>query len=782
MGKVSLQFERAEAMKLIKTSVIVLIAILSLLAIPWLLYSKTNISPIPDDPTSGFSAAAAYEHVKYLVQKIGPRPAGSKPELKASQYISYVLSQNGWKVREQPFSKIVVREASVLEKEQQVELINSQNIIAELPGTRPDTIIVGAHYDSANLNAPGAVDNASGVGVLLELARVLSKEPHEQTYQLIFFGAEEYGLLGSQFYASQADLSAVRWMLNIDMVGTPLEIEVAGKKSAPPELIKQVAALAGQSHIPFHLSRDFILMTRESSQGGASDFSSFLDQGIPALGLGISGRPAGYFHRPEDLLDRVSLEDMQKVGDYSNRLLTTVKLEKIGPSVWDELYLPFQIGNHVFILPSHGIRIFTFLTFIFTGLILIKYVRKSSENHRVSWQKVLGILGITLVLSLIVTCLSGIGENLWHLIKHIQLLYYAYPVFFVMARIGIGVGIFILLAGWFYKLPLARNAQLYWFVGVVLLLGASLVLALIRIDLAFPFVFWLLCLDLQYFLPSIILVLIGPYFIYWLHFELLNSQQWVSFYTAIHKYFLIFLVIYSLLLVPFFLSALHVAITKTQLSKKLLSHLRKPALVVTGLLILSLGLVPIYTRDYPQAVIVREEWTGSNGGVVHIFSDEPLPHQVVSDLGGQEGKSQYVSIQNQKPPISVDTTVEEKNKNAQRILDISFKLSYTSEPYLIRLKLESTSPFDVQTDEFLPISKLPKKLQLKGVQQPSGKYSIILQRTPPHRNIIHLSIKTQSVMTCSLEATFPDPSPRIQIQHALLSVDYQIQYKESYDL
>lgn len=768
-------------MKLSKTSVIVLIAILSLIAIPGLLYSRANIMPIPSDSTSGFSAATAYEHVKYLVQKIGPRPAGSKSELKASQYISYVLNQNGWKVREQPFSKVVVREVSVLQREQQVELINSQNIIAELPGTRPDTIIVGAHYDSANLNAPGAVDNASGVGVLLELARVLSKEPHEETYQLIFFGAEEFGLLGSQFYTTQADLSAVRWMLNVDMVGTPLEIDVAGKKSAPPELIKQVAALAGESHIPFHLSRDFILMTRESSQGGASDFSPFLDQGIPALGLGISGRPAGYFHRPEDRLDRVSLEEMQKVGDYTHRLLTTVKLEKLGPDVWDELYLPFQMGKNIFILPSHGIRIFTFTTFLFTFLIIIKYIRKSTEKHRLSWKKALGILGVTLLLSLIVVGLSGIGENLWQLIKQVQLLYYAYPALFVLARIGIALGIFIILAGWFYKLPLARNPQLYWFVGVVLLLGVSLVLALIRIDLAFPFVFWLLCMDLQFFLPSIIWVLIGPYFIYRLHFELLNSQQWVSFYEAIHKYFLIFLGIYSLLLVPFFLAALHVAITKTQLSKKLLNHSRKPALVVTGLLILSLGLVPIYTRDYPQAVIVREEWAGSSDGLVHIFSDERLPNQLVRDLGGQEGKSQYVPILNDKPPISVDTSVVEKNKNSLRTLDILFKLNYTSEPYLIRLKFESASPFEVQTDEFLPMSKLPKKLQLKGVQQPTGKYSIILQRTPPQRNTIHLSVETQSVITCSVEATFPDPSPRIQIQKALLSVDYQIRFKESYD-
>ena len=375
---------------------------------------------MPDDSAPGFSADKAYEHVKNLVQKIGPRPAGSKSELKAAQYIYYVLNQNGWKVREQPFSKVVVREASVLQSEQQVELINSQNIIAELPGTVPDTIVVGAHYDSANLNAPGAVDNASGVGVLLELARVLSKEPHQETYQLIFFGAEEHGLVGSQFYTAQADLSAVRWMLNVDMVGTPLEIDVAGKKSASPELIKQVTTLASESHIPFHLSRDFITMTRESSQGGVSDFSSFLDQGIPALGLGISGRPAGYFHRPEDRLDHVSLVAMQKIGDYTHLLLKTVKMENMGPSVWDDLYLPFQIGKKIIILSSLGIRIFIFLTFIFTGWVLLRFYKKS-DKHRVTWKKALVILGVTLLFSLLVMGLSGIGELLWHWIKQIQL-------------------------------------------------------------------------------------------------------------------------------------------------------------------------------------------------------------------------------------------------------------------------------------------------------------------------------------------------------------------------
>lgn len=767
-------------MKSSRIFIIILMVVSGLFTISWFVSSNSNSTPILTDSRSGFSAEKAYEHVKYLVQKIGPRPAGSKSELKAAQYINYVLRQNGWKVREQPFSKVVVREASILQEEQQVELINSQNIIAELPGTRPDTIIIGAHYDSATFNAPGAVDNASGVGVLLELARVLSIEPHEETYQLVFFGAEEYGLVGSKFYTSQADLSAVRWMLNIDMVGSPLEIDIAGKRSTPPELIKQVTALAGESRIPFHLSRDFLIMTRESSQGGTSDYSPFLDQGIPALGLGISSRPGGYFHRPEDRLERVSLGEIQKVGDFSHRLLTTVKMETMGPNAWDELYLPFQMGRYVFILPSYGIRIFTFLTFLLTGFMLINfYRRKKKQKHE--WKKDLGMLGVTLLLSGIVIVTSGIGEVLWGWIKQVQLLYYAYPAFFVVARVGIALGVFIILASWLYKFPLVRDSQLYWLYGVILLLGISLVLALTRIDLAFPFVFWLLCLNLQFFFPNIILVLIGPYFLYWMHFELLNSQQWISYYQAIHKYYLVFLGIYSLLLIPFFLAILQVGIRKTKLIKKVLIYSRKPALVVIVLLIISLGLVPVYTREYPQVVIVQEEWSGSSDGKVHVFSDERLPREVVRDLSGQEGKSLYLPILNEKPPISVEASMAESIKNSLRTLDISYKLNYTREPYLTRLRLESEHPFEVQTDEFLPMAKLPRKLQLIGVQQPSGKYSIILQRTPPHKNSIRISVETQGVLTCSLEVMFSDPSPRIQIQHEFLSVDYQILFKESYD-
>jgi Zn-dependent M28 family amino/carboxypeptidase len=116
-----------------------------------------------------------------------------------------------------------------------------RNIVARLEGADPDLepVFITAHYDSsANLDeswdpsadpAPGASDNASGVAIALELARVLvtmaGSEPAPRTFVFALFDAEELGLLGSYAYveAMPAD-AALLCTLNIDMVAWDLEL------------------------------------------------------------------------------------------------------------------------------------------------------------------------------------------------------------------------------------------------------------------------------------------------------------------------------------------------------------------------------------------------------------------------------------------------------------------------------------------------------------------------------------------------------------------------------
>ena len=727
---------------------------------------------------SNFSSEKANDHIKYLVQKIGPRPAGSKAEQNAAEYIKLNLEKYGWKVKEQAFSKVVVREAPVSFTEQKIELVNSQNIIAELPGSKPDCILIGAHYDSAGLDVPGAVDNASGVGLLLELARILSTESHEETFQLVFFGAEESGLVGSSFYANQADLSAVNWMLNLDMIGLPLEIDVAAKKSAPPELIKQVTDLTRKSQIPFHLSRDFIVMTRDSSQGGASDFSPFLEKGLPALGLGIAGRPAGYFHRPEDGMEQISQRDLQKVGDYVKNLVTSIKLEQTGLRDWDELYLTFQVGSRIIILPSLVIRLLILLTLGLTILILFKSRKKDTHFSWLEHSKVIAVVFIT---ALMIVSLTETGELLWRSAKNVRIVWYAYPGYFLMARVGIALSLLILLASLAQRLSLPRDPLIYWRIGVFGLMLISSITTLIRIDLAFPFVFWLLCFNLQFFFPNFIITLIGPYFLYKIHWELLNSQQWFSFYETLHQYFVLFLLIYALLIMPLILGTMHVAVLKVKLWRKYIVILRRPAAVILILIILSLGLIPSYTMTYAQTVTVQEEWIGNSAGRLHVFSTENLPQKFLNNFNTQGPNDVYLPGFNEVPPVNLKVSVSERQHSSGRLLDLIFNFNYLHEPYLMRIKIQSQDPFQVlQTEGFLPLAKLPKKVLLKG-KKFGDNYYLTMESTPPHSNTIKMSLEAKGQIKCRVEALLADYTRKFTLHEANLSVNYQTLVQAIYD-
>ncbi|MHB8124788.1 MAG: M28 family metallopeptidase [Desulfitobacteriaceae bacterium] len=728
---------------------------------------------------SDFSSEKAYDHIKYLVQKIGPRPAGSKAEQKAAWYIKLNLEKYGWKVKEQPFSKVVVREAPLNFTEQKIELVNSQNIIAELPGSNPDCILIGAHYDSAGLDVPGAVDNASGVGLLLELARILGTEPHQETYQLVFFGAEESGLVGSSYYANQADLSAVNWMLNLDMIGLPLEIDVAAKRSTPPELIKRVTDLTRKSQISFHLSRDFIVMTRESSQGGASDFSPFLDKGLPALGLGIAGRPAGYFHRPEDGMEQISQSDLQKVGDYVKLLVTSIKLEQTGLRGWGDLYLTFQVGSRIIILPSMVIGLFILLTIGMTILILLK---SRQNDSGCSWQDHLKVIGFIFITALVIVSISEIGELFWRSVKNVRVIWNAYPEYFLMARIGIALSLLILLSSLLQRLSLPRDPLIYWRIGVFGLMLISSIIALIRIDLAFPFVFWLFCFNLQFLFPNILLTLLGPYFFYKLHWELLHSQQWFSFYETLHQYFVLFVIIYALLIIPLILGTMHIVVLKVNTWRKYIILLRCPTAIVLILIILGLGLVPSYTKTYAQTVTVQEEWLGNSKGRLRIFSNDKLPQKLLDNFNAQGQNEIYLQGFNDLPPVNMNVLVTERQHSSGRLLDLIFKLDYQHEPYLLRIKIQSQQPFQVlQTEGFLPLAKLPKKVLLKG-KKFGDYYYLTMESTPPHNSNIKMSLEATGQIKCQVEALLADYTRKLTLQEANLSVNYQTLVQATYDL
>lgn len=141
--------------------------------------------------------STAVQEINYLSMNLAGRSIGTDKEQETIDYLSGRLGDFGYTPELQDFTF-----------ERGGQSFTSSNIIAERQGTSGRQIIVGAHYDTAPSNASidrsnlqGTNDNASGVGVLLELAQRLDPDTRH-TVKFILFGAEEVGLLGSRHYVS----------------------------------------------------------------------------------------------------------------------------------------------------------------------------------------------------------------------------------------------------------------------------------------------------------------------------------------------------------------------------------------------------------------------------------------------------------------------------------------------------------------------------------------------------------------------------------------------------
>lgn len=174
------------------------------------------------------SAPRLAEHVAQLAAE--PRSSVHAPNAmaKAQSYLTRELEQIGWTVRRDPF--VVGWRFGATDrpgtrampwKLRLFRRLAGVNLVAELPGVEPGapTIVLGAHVDSVQ-GSPGADDNASGVAVLLETARLLREAEVRAGVTLVVFDLEELGLIGSSVAARRlTQARRVQGMLCLESVG-----------------------------------------------------------------------------------------------------------------------------------------------------------------------------------------------------------------------------------------------------------------------------------------------------------------------------------------------------------------------------------------------------------------------------------------------------------------------------------------------------------------------------------------------------------------------------------
>jgi hypothetical protein len=190
--------------------------------------------------------------------------------------------------------------------EMEVQIVNrtypegrtAYNVIAEIPGTdkRDEVVILGAHIDSMH-GATGATDNASGVAVMMEAARILIQigaQPR-RTIRVALWGGEEQGLLGSQAYVGRhfgmyespgPEYSWLAAYFNLDAgTGRVRGLQVFGSQAAA-DVLSQIVA-------PFHDDGVAGAIPSSSRRLSSSDYTSFWVAGLP--GITLQQDPIEYF-------------------------------------------------------------------------------------------------------------------------------------------------------------------------------------------------------------------------------------------------------------------------------------------------------------------------------------------------------------------------------------------------------------------------------------------------------------------------------------------------------
>ncbi len=297
-------------------TLIIAVILLCLIALGLLL--RDFIAPLLPSPLSlAFNGERAYQDVLYQTS-LGTRIPGSLAHEQIVEWMRSELESAGW----------------------QAEVQNNaamghpiQNIVARR-SNQPPQIILAAHYDSRLVAdrdpdparrgepVPGANDGASGVAVLLELARRLPSDT--VPVWLVFFDAEDNGglpgwdwILGSRAFVAALE-HRPQAVVVVDMVGD-VDLNIHIERNSDSQLVAEIWAQAAA----LGYEKTFIPMPKYSM---LDDHTPFLEAGIPAALLIDFDYP--YWHTSADTADKVSAQSLKAVGET---LLAWVIAQKGSP-------------------------------------------------------------------------------------------------------------------------------------------------------------------------------------------------------------------------------------------------------------------------------------------------------------------------------------------------------------------------------------------------------------------------------------------------------------------
>jgi Zn-dependent M28 family amino/carboxypeptidase len=267
----------------------------------------------PEEPV--FDGESAF---RFLTDQcdMGPRYPGSREHRRLRKYLVERLREFGANVSAQSFEAVLTTG----------DTLHLANIIANYNTGSDRRILLGAHYDTrpyadrdpdpANREKPilGANDGASGVAVLLEIARLLDGSEPPVGVDLVFFDGEDYGregvqqdyILGSSYFASQMSGYNPEAVIIVDMIG---------EKDVRIDKERFSAEYSGQLLEKIFSIADSLGVEQFRDEKGSyilDDHIPFIKRGIPAVDLIDFDYP--WWHTLEDTPDKCSAASLDAVG------------------------------------------------------------------------------------------------------------------------------------------------------------------------------------------------------------------------------------------------------------------------------------------------------------------------------------------------------------------------------------------------------------------------------------------------------------------------------------
>jgi hypothetical protein len=281
--------------------------------------SITATTPVAVDPAYHplpFDTGKAMAHARVLSETIGQRVGGTTGESRAIEYARRYLASLGYEVAITP-----------------VPLPNgrtSHNVAARKRGATGPIVVLGGHVDT-KAPAPGADDNASGCGTVLELARDFATARTVADVRFVLFGTEEligdgnsdHHHFGSRAYVramprSERDRFAA--MVSIDMIGYGPDFRVRTMGVGTRAVADGLIATARRVKAPLSYLRD-------PGSSGWSDHEPFERAGLPAAWLEWRDDPNA--HTPRDTYGRLHAEKVRVTGVLTREWLSSLSADAL---------------------------------------------------------------------------------------------------------------------------------------------------------------------------------------------------------------------------------------------------------------------------------------------------------------------------------------------------------------------------------------------------------------------------------------------------------------------